>query len=158
MKTKKVIALMMAATLATTGSGVTTLAEQADDMVEGTAAEEADEELKKAAVPSDELTVTATPEKTECEYGDTVKITTTVELSEDAGAIDETAEKEYQLLEDDKVSDTNNTGIFSIQPKNGSAYQVKVTVSLVGQKQKVYASCGHPELLTQKETHPKNCR
>lgn len=140
MKTKKVIALMMAATLATTSSGVTTLAEQVDGTVEGMEAEEADEELKRAAEASDEIEVTATPEKTECNYGDTVEITAEVKIADGkTSVIDENAEKVYQLIENDEVAATNTTGVFSIQPKKAAAYKVKATVSLVGQKQKVYA-------------------
>lgn len=140
MKTKKVIALMMAATLATTSSGITTLAEQVDGTVEGMEAEEVDEELKRAAAESEEIAVTATPEKEACEYGDTVKITAEVKIADGkTSVIDENAEKVYELIENDEVAATNTTGVFSIQPKKDATYKVKATVSLVGQKQKVYA-------------------
>ena len=140
MKTKKVIALMMAATLATTSSGVTTLAQQVDGTVEGMEAEEADEELKRAAAESEEIEVTATPKETECNYGDTVEITAEVKIADGkTSVIDENAEKVYELIENDEVAATNSTGVFSIQPKKDATYKVKATVSLVGQKQKVYA-------------------
>ncbi len=163
MRAKQVTALMMAATLAVTGNGVTAFAEPVANVEAGDAATEAlnvetTEEVEAAAEvevtedsedvtksaqkdASSDVTVETTTSATTVKAGETVTVTTTVKGDKLTNGT--LTVKNYELIATKTAVDTtiatSADGIFKFAPEKDTTYKVKAVFTHAIEKNEYYA-------------------
>lgn len=156
MKAKQVVALMMATTLAVTGNGVTTFAEEAGNIAEAETPSSEEEAKADAGAVEDTdnayiESVTAEADKKDNKVEDSVAITTTVKYADGVDAKTDVTAVKYQLMLDDEVISETDNGMFAYTIKSTTGtLTVRVYVTLTNGKQ-VYVDSAAVDLGTTTE-------